>query len=645
MKRTQLTSVVLGLCLGLVACEESVTPALDGAIGPVSDVGVDASADGPDLSSSKADVGVPEGGAVDTKPGTEASASCKEGTIECIDPTHQRACRTVGSVAQWVVEPCGAGTLCLEEQCSATCKDQCNLGETRPAAGGKTETCKLFSVAGNGPVPLSTGMHDRARSYNAHMRAFHLAEGAVRVAFFTDSSYTKVAQYHGMRDSALFTGLYLAAEALRFKATGSPDAQKNLQELVETVHRLFQVHGHKGYLARFAAPMTGGDPLVAAEYDPSDPEFHKVTYQGKDFYWRGNTSRDAHQGPLLGFALAYEALTSEPHKQMIRQDIVGLCTELIKERKQLTVVVRFNLGGQWIKLPVPMNLQYVTLNPSEFVDGHPAIQIGSEDDPSDYGSSSVTGMREFFPDYAVAIKQIPLLGSLITFPIPRSGSTIMLSSILRLGMLVTQGVPQYSAEHAAISAHYKQKINGWIGLMKLFTFMTPQCWEKYYGLNITFTPMYNLMQMETDPTLKKSFGTDIFEAKMWPYVKGHKNVYFSYIFASQAAKTPATQAVVTEANAQLKLFPPAPNVEKNVDNTGKYPANPSCENQSKVAIDVSDRQAAYFLWEKHPFYLKRTTAAPNKVLPGEDYLIAYWMGRAHGLLADDAEGTCLRWLP
>jgi hypothetical protein len=629
----------IGLVLGLAACDEQTAPPVTDGAAPTADKGPrDAAA----VDAATPDVAAPDTGGQDIQDmqSLDLPAACSpQGTIECVDPTHQRVCQATG----WVVEPCPQGTLCLDEQCSADCRDQCLLGEMR-TIGGTTETCKPFSVAQNGPVPLSTGTHDRARSYNAFLRKFNLAEDAVRWTVFTDTSYQQIASYGGMRDSAIFTGAYLAAEALRYQATKSPEAQQNLQQVVETVHRLFQVTGHKGYLARFAAPLTGGDPKVAAEYDPNEPEFHKVTYNGQDYYWRGNTSRDAYQGPLLGYGLAYEALTSEPHKQMIRQDIVDLCTELIKDRKQLTVNVRFNLGGQWIELPVGMDLQYVVLNPTEFVNGHPAIQFGSDDNPSDYMESSVMGMREFFPDYAVAAKQVPLLGSLIVFPIIRSGSTIMVASILRLGMLVTANVPQYSAEHAAISAHYAQQSTDWIGKMKIYTFLNSQCWEKYYGLNITMMPTYNLLQLETDPALRAAYLTDVFEAKMWPYVKDHKNVFFSYIYASQAAQSAATQAVATAAGAQLQGFPPPPNAEKPIDNTGKYPVSLDCDNQITVAADVADRQAAYFLWERHPFYLK-LAGNPLVVRPGVDYLLAYWMGRAYGLLADDAAGTCLRWQP
>jgi hypothetical protein len=633
------------LALGIaVACEDQGgAPTLDAAASPDAVTG-DAAVDAGDAAGDAAGDVV----AGDTTTPTDLSdawapdaASCATlGETVCVDPTHQKRCSATG----WIVEACTSGTLCLDEACSAECRDQCNQGDTR-TSGGTTETCALFSVAKNGPVaPSKTSLHDRARAYNAWLRQHHLPAGGLNVATFTDATLTKVAYWGGTGDSALWTGAYLGAEALRYKATQSPDAQQNMQKVVEYIHRLYTISGHKGYMVRYAAPVKNADPRIDAIYEQNHPDFFKVSYQGTDWFYRGGTSRDAYQGPLLGLALAYEQLTSEPHRQMIREAMVDLCMELIKDRKGVKITVTFYLNGAPITLPFNADLQYVVLNPTEFVGGGPAISIGSAQNPTDYtDSSTLEGIREFFPDYSVFLKQVPLLGALITFPVPRSGSTIMLSSILRIGMLVTKGVPAYATQHAAISAHYNANIQSWLGIMKLYLFTNAQCWEKYYGLNIGFMPVYNLIRMEPDATLKAAFQNDVLAGKMWPYVKNHKNVFFSYIYASHAASA-TTQGVINQANKQLAMFPAPPNVDRDIDNTGKYPASTKCEGQTSVAIDTSDRRPEYFAWQKHPFYLQYD-GNPQTVWPGVDYLLPYWMGRVHGFLTDDAAGTCLRWQP
>ena len=38
-----------------------------------------------------------------------------------------------------------------------------------------------------------------------------------------------------------------------------------------------------------------------------------------------------------------------------------------------------------------------------------------------------------------------------------------------------------------------------------------------------------------------------------------------------------------------------------------------------------------------------TAATPRQTEPGVDFLVAYFMGRNHGFIADDTPGTCLAW--
>ncbi len=318
---------------------------------------------------------------------------------------------------------------------------------------------------------------------------------------------------------------------------------------------------------------------MEAIFDPDKDSHHPVTYKGKDHYWRGDTSRDRYQGVLLGYGLAYKALTSEAHKQLIRDDLVTLCTELLKVRTGMHITVRFNLMGNWITLPIPVELQYVVLNPSEYQEGTPFAQFGSSENAADYAESSMTGMQEFIPDLAQLLQQIPGLGALITFPIPRSGSATMLAAILRLGLLVTEGLPGYSGVHNEIKQHYDQNIAQWLNHMSLQ--LAPNtCWKSYYGYNINFQPAYALLRLEDNPTLKVDIAEGMLQGQLWPDVKDHKNTFFNYIYTANApywAYQEVDQALVV-ANEQLAQFWHAPKVKGAVDNTGAYTESTECSN-------------------------------------------------------------------
>ena len=582
----------------------------------------------------------PDGGAASDG----AAVGCQEGQRSCVDSEHRRVCRLVGAEGRWVDEACPTHSYCLDGTgCRPACVDECVLGQTRSAAG-QTETCRLVDAAQDKAIATGSGLHDRARRHHARMQGHQLPNGYVASVRYKDATRTKPLVYHGTADSALWTGAYLAAEALRLKATGAPDARRSVEQLVESVHRLFQVTGHPGYFARFFGPI-GKDPAIDPLHTPEVADDHVVDFAGEKVFWKGNTSRDQYAGVVLGYSLAYDALSelsSAKHRKLIRDDIVALVTELLRDRKQQPVTVRYRFAGKWHEAELSFDLKYVVLNPSEFVKGKPFVQVGSSSDGSDYGASKMLGLREFFPDFSLMLKQVPLLGALIP-SVPRSGTAVMLANILRVALQVTEGQPAHAATHAMVKSHYDQEIAGWLALMKQYAYHGGDCWKSYFALNIVFGPLYNLIRLEPDPTLKAALQKDVLVGRLWPYVDDHKNVFFSYIVANQGTPGAIDQGLLDAMKAQLDQFPPPPKLQVAIDNTGKYPASSKCAGQTAVAVDVKDRRRDGFIWERDPFVM--TSPGDQRVVyPAVDYLLAYWMGREGGLLADDAApGACLRW--
>jgi hypothetical protein len=92
---------------------------------------------------------------------------------------------------------------------------------------------------------------------------------------------------------------------------------------------------------------------------------------------------------------------------------------------------------------------------------------------------------------------------------------------------------------------------------------------------------------------------------------------------------------------------PAPRVFVGTDlrESPKYPSrHESCADQvaHDDAIDVGDRVVADFMWQRQPWGLY-AGGDVHQTQPGVDYLVAYFMGRAHGFIADDTAGSCLAW--
>lgn len=535
-----------------------------------------------------------------------------------------------------------------EVHAAAACADECVLGETR-TLNGESERCQPVSTSSGAAVAASPlGTHDRARQHDAWIRRFHLPAGFVTDTVFADTSYNDAIGFRAQGDAAEWTGVYLASQALRLMVSGSPDAERQSQLLVENIHRLFTVSGIQGMLARFAAPLNSGDPRLDALYDPQQPRDHRTTFEGQDYFWIGDTSRDMYQGVALGYGLAYQAMTSPRHRQLIRADMARLLVELMRVRR-VPVLLRVNFFGEPMDIDVDLDVRYAVPNPQEFVDGRVIMSIGKEGDPLNFDDSYMRGLVEFWPDYAEIARQVPGLGFLARDPIPNPEVAIMLASMFRVGILVTEDVPGYEAVHKAIRDFYDAHIQDWIGYMRDYTRANPleaDCGQRYYGLNVVFEAIYNLIRLEDDPAIRAQIQSQVLEQRIWPWVEDHKNVFFGYVHAGLAPPSPVTAEVADLATAQLRQFaaPPKPRLAHDISANEKYPPNPECPGQSTIAVDVADRAPHDFIWQRSPFVITQQ-AEPRLVYPTVDYLLAYWLGRYHGFLEEDAPDTCLRWAP
>jgi len=226
----------------------------------------------------------------------------------------------------------------------------------------------------------------------------------------------------------------------------------------------------------------------------------------------------------------------------------------------------------------------------------------------------------------------------------------MLASFFAVALHVTDGVPAAAQDHADILAYYTGhtgeggNVSDWLAVAKEWN-DGASCGNGYYANNIAMMPMYDLARLEKDPARSAILENDILGAKMWPAFAKTKNSFFSFLYA--ANKSGVDPAIVTSAAAQLAQFPVAPRTMRAVDlrTSSKYPTRePSCTDQvgHADAVDVGDRVAADFLWQRHPWGLF-DGGDPLATQPGVDFLVAYFLGLRHGFVADDTPGVCLSW--
>ncbi len=572
-------------------------------------------------------------------PATAPVATCVVGEGLCTAWNARTFCRaTESGGTELANETCPNGQGCVRGACVASaCSDECTLGKSE---GGKScAKWDMTAMAGSWVDTEATDkLHDRAREYLRWLHRDMLVFGGVGDIHFADPPTNSQLTNADVGDSALWTGTYLATEALRLLATGSPDARAHVKSLVDTLHLWMNISPSPGVLVRHVRPA--GVLVPNTGIDCSKATHHcGVTYEGKQYDYNGHVSRDQYQGVMLGYSLAYEALgsTEEATRKLIRDDVLELVGELMKER-QVDAQITYK-GTTYPKFKV--TTRFMVVVNEELDDG--AITLQYDGDIGGW-----RGFQEFIPDLASMFKQIPVLGLVSPASIPRDGSAIMLSSFFRVALQVTEGVSALAAKRQEIESFYYGNtasggnVNDWLKIAQKWEVGGGECGGTYYSNNISMQPMYNWARLETTPSIAEPVSAIVAE-KMWTGFLDHKNSYFSYLAAANMKNADST--ALAAARDQVAQFPLPPMTQRAVDlrdDPRFTERREGCPDQAAVALDIRDRVWEGFVWQREPWTLF-DGGDVTRILSGTDYLAAFYLGLRHGFIPDDAPGTCLRW--
>ena len=163
-----------------------------------------------------------------------------------------------------------------------------------------------------------------------NIRQFHMPYGTVLDPVFASSDraspdYSKIVSYAKAGDSAIWTGHFLAAEAFRYRATGSAEALDGVWHALYGIHSLLDVTG-TDLLARCLVPVDSpyaGDIL-------NEEGRHGIHYSEYGYYWIGNTSRDQYSGVMFGLSTAYEMVNDANVRNFIRSDVRRIVNYLLR---------------------------------------------------------------------------------------------------------------------------------------------------------------------------------------------------------------------------------------------------------------------------------------------------------------------------
>src|SRR5579871_3048002 len=136
---------------------------------------------------------------------------------------------------------------------------------------------------------------------------------------FNSPTGDQIVSYTRCGDSALWTGVDLAAESFRYKVTHSADAQAAAQRALAGIQALIDVTGDN-VLARCLIPVNS--PYAAAIQN--EESANGIYHSGPENFWVGNTSRDQYSGVLFGLGVAYDLMDDPAMKAAIAAQVTRL---------------------------------------------------------------------------------------------------------------------------------------------------------------------------------------------------------------------------------------------------------------------------------------------------------------------------------
>ena len=129
------------------------------------------------------------------------------------------------------------------------------------------------------------------------------------MGYQVDSRVKDFAKPTAFADMAIWSGCYLAIEALRYEETGDRDAAERIRSLVSGIDLLVNVTGKPGLLARGLKQR--GDSSF-----PLGDNWHESSFD-PNLIWLGDVSVDQIDGVLFGAGVAYDAINDISVKENI----------------------------------------------------------------------------------------------------------------------------------------------------------------------------------------------------------------------------------------------------------------------------------------------------------------------------------------
>jgi hypothetical protein len=427
---------------------------------------------------------------------------------------------------------------------------------------------------------------DKARALDDLVRRQHLGDGLIRTVTL-DAEGAVVARHH-LPSSGLWTAMYLASQSLRFAVTGEAEAAENARSAALGLHDLTAVTGTPGLYGRaFRRP----DAVYAHEAAgaPGWVESTAPGYEG--WWWDDDVSKDTMDGIVFGYAVALDHLTDPDTRALVRDDLLAFVRRFVADGLQIVD----HHGG---------------------VTEHGRVFASALDDFPGFNAllaaawirtAIAAGADELRPFYEDCLMR-------------RGGGT---------------DCPPIELADLGPYVHV---------IETLLQVYRPSCKTSFDNIDMVFHAIYPLLRREEIPELAARLRA-VLDVGIWqppdPDVAPpvHRSTHSLYIFlygalADPAPDDPVFRAAMEDAVCTLAALP-ADRHDRTV-----HPVGPEavCTNRmgrpnAAAPLPLADRHYDNYLWRLDPYEIDSHEAVPGLVHSPEDFLLAYWLGRYHGLLS------------
>lgn len=379
--------------------------------------------------------------------------------------------------------------------------------------------------------------------------------------------------YGDRSDGPFHTGMYLASQALRWHVTREPGARAQALLALRGLGILHDVTGSRGLFARFVTPL-GTVPLDA----PSRGRW-RPSRPHPELEWKGDVSKDQYAGIAAGLGVALWAFADD--------------TEVLAQVARLAGAIADHLGEHDLSL----------------VD--------------------VTGAQTTYGDLSPYVFGFP----------------VGVNALIALSLARTASIATGEARHLALYRRVGLKEGG---IRAAYWFHVSFALKpSRVNDNMAYLSLLPLLLLEDDPALLGRFAGG--EARAWQTFSREHNAFFAGVHvlararSGDGARRDVHEARVAAREALLEY--PDRKVEGPVDLTREgfdFPRRwlPDKHGfpRSRTALPLYLRARSSSYWVSDPYRLVADLEKTgNRELSGEDYLLAYWLARAQGILSEPRE--------